>query len=1119
MLAIYKASAGSGKTFTLAYEYIKMLLGVKDPETGRYSLNRGLRDRHRHILAVTFTKKATGEMKERIIHELAVLGELEYKWDKPSPYAERLTAELHCTADQLRAAAASALRQLLFDFNFFQVNTIDSFFQAILRTFAHEVDVSGNYEVDLDSDRAISQGVRDLFDSLSVENPTAQSRRIQQWITQYLIGQLNSGRQVSLFNRSSMVHSNFIGFIKSISNDVFDANYDRIMDYLSEPERLQRLNASLSQQEEAQTATTRSLCRYALQAISARGYDGGEKLKVSSRLINKLSEVAETGESQSVGKTVSSVNDDILNAFTAPLKKLMQQSPDTTLCDAIADAVRSITEGSARLSMIREIRSNIFVLGLLKNIYDFIEKYRKDNNTIILSDTNSLLRTIIGDDDAPFVYERTGTWINHFLIDEFQDTSRVQWENLRPLLHEGQATGNDSLIIGDEKQCIYRFRFSDPTLLQHEVQNDFGDKAMIRGNDKAGNTNWRSSADVVNFNNNFFSAIAGMTGFTDIYANVSQQISAKHSAHRGYVRLTGIGKNNDKTFVQSALELLTADILRQLRAGYRPCDIAVLTRFNDEASEVIAALMEACRIHEELAGIRIISDDAMAVSSSPAVRLIISVMRFLDMPSDDETAPDTADGEPRHEKTRRKARLREIGRLMNIFEHNLSRTGDAGRSLMLAVAEVNNKCGTGEFAAHGDEAVGSMACFNVPSLVERIIARYISPEFAREQNMYISAFVDEMTNFCSTGSADLHSFLQWWDDKGCRAKVSAPFDENALMVMSIHKSKGLEFKCVHIPFANWKLVKFKSIEWFDPAGAIAADDPDIIPPLLPLKPAEWMSGTNLGTQYEARCREQLLDEINVAYVALTRAVDELSVCYPDTRSKSGRDNINDYIVEALSRLDMRQEASNDRGSDNGDGSLTIHTLGEPTAPVADENKHQKALDPDGTVDMDPYATADRDDLWGKLDIERYLDYGVARERGIVLHDVLARVRHPEDLKSAVRYCSYRGRLPREEAEEVCSYLAEAIGRDDVIRWFKGFRRVLCERPLVLADGNVCRPDRVVWTADGHIDVIDYKFGEEKPKVYGRQVSGYMDALRRMGHNNIRGFLWYVDSGIIRQVEA
>ncbi|MEF2644371.1 MAG: 3'-5' exonuclease, partial [Paramuribaculum sp.] len=509
--------------------------------------------------------------------------------------------------------------------------------------------------------------------------------------------------------------------------------------------------------------------------------------------------------------------------------------------------------------------------------------------------------------------------------------------------------------------------------------------------------------------------------------------------------------------------------------------------------------------------VRIISDDAMSIASSPAVRLIISVMRFLDMPAE-EAAEESGEGESTAGK-RRKARLREIGRLMNIYEHNLSRTGDVGESLRVAIAGAGSTSGAGIVTTADSEAAGSMACFNVPSLVERIIARYISPETARDQNMYIAAFVDEMTSFCSTGSADLHAFLQWWDDKGCRAKISAPFDENALMVMSIHKSKGLEFKCVHIPFADWRLVNFKSIEWFEPAGAIAAEE-DIIPPLLPLKPAEWMKGTALGKQYDDRCREQLLDEINVAYVAMTRAVNELSVCYPLAGSKSGRDNLNDIIMQALGSVATERTEESEDGTE-----LVSDTIGSPTTREADKKEERRALDPEGTVDMEPYVTADRDDLWGKLDIERYVDYGMARGRGIVLHDVLSRVRHPEELESAVRYCSYRGRLPREAADEVCAYLSRELKRDDVAGWFNGYRRVICERTLVLANGDVCRPDRVVWRADGHVDVVDYKFGEEKPKLYGNQVRAYMEALRAAGNTGVRGYLWYVDSGIIRRVEA
>ena len=1121
MLAIYKASAGSGKTFTLAYEYIKMLLGVKDMETGRYALNRHLRDRHRHILAVTFTNKATDEMKRRIIHELAVLSRLEPNWTGESPYLDRLCEELHCRPDALRTAAAAALRQLLFDFNFFQVSTIDSFFQIILRTFAREVDIAGNYEVDLDNDRAIGQGVRELFDSLAVNSGSADTRRLVQWISRYLIGELAVGRQISIFNRQSQVHGRFLGFIKKISNDDFSSRYGEMMDYLSDPERLADFAKAIAQSEELQLDATRKAAASALEVIEARGYDSHKSLKVSAYLLKQLRLLTETGQFSGSSKTVQKVHDDISAAYGKALAGRLALAPDAELDDAIALACRTAVEGDAALKMYKAVRANLFVLGLLERVYFHINRYRNDNNTIFLSDTNALLREIIGDESehgTPFVYERVGLWINHFLIDEFQDTSQMQWDNLNPLLHEGQDNGHDSLIIGDEKQCIYRFRFSDPTLLQSEVQRAFGPMAQRQGDNEAGNTNWRSSADVVAFNNDLFSSLSRTLGFEDIYSNVCQRISPAHSEHRGYVSLSGIEASLADEFRGKALEIMTQEIVRELRSGYRPCDIAILTRFRSEGAAAIAHLMEAGAEIEELRDVRIMSDDALFVDSAPAVRLIVSVMRFLAMPSGngsesvDEATSATA---------RRRIRQREISSMINRFEHLLSQGLTSEDALRRSLESMAAGSAAGAEDLDVEDVTGSMACFNVPSLVERIIVRFISDEVAENQNMYISAFVDVVTDYCSRGAADLHSFLHWWDDTGHTARISAPLDERAIRVMTIHKSKGLEFKCVHVPFIDSKMVDFSDLEWFDTEGCFPGIDPQLVPPMIPLLPESYMESTPFALQYLKRCREQLLDELNVLYVAMTRAVDELIVGYRLLAPKEGSVEAGVLLRNALLSMEMLTDepAESDEPETEEEGAILAERFyrGSPTVASAERKSKPTALDPKGSFTMRPYQTADRDDLWENLDIERYLDYGEARERGIVLHDVLARVASPADLPAAIRYCSYRGRLPKEEAAEVEAHLASQLQREEIRPWFEGFDRVLRERPLVLADGSVRRPDRVVWTADGHVDVIDYKFGAERPKLYARQVKQYMDALARIGHTNLRGFIWYVDTGAITRV--
>lgn len=1103
MLSIYKASAGSGKTFTLAYEYIKLLLGYKDETDGTYHLHKHGRDRHRFILAVTFTNKATDEMKRRIIHELAVLGDMEPQWTEPSPYLDRLTHEFRCSPQDLSRAAATALRQLLFDFNFFQVSTIDSFFQIILRTFAREAELTGNYEVDLDNERAIGFGVRELFDSLRTNTDSTDTRRAVQWITDYLLRRLSEGKAVSLFNRSSHIHSEFLRFIAGISNDMFTIHYQEMMDYLSKPERLIEFSRQLSTRIDTVTAHTRTSCTEALRTIDSRAYIDGKKRKVSSYLLAQLSDVATTGEDKSTRTTAASVLQDITKAYTKPLKEYLDSSPDSGLEDSITEACRAIVESKDELKLLRNTRKNLFVLGILEKVYQYIDSYRADNNTILLSDTNGLLRDIIGDDDTPFIYERVGVWLHHFLIDEFQDTSRLQWENLRPLLHEGQASDHDSLIIGDEKQCIYRFRFSDPTLLQSQVHSDFPANAQTKGNDSAGNTNWRSSADVVRFNNALFSHLAHATGFTDIYGNVCQNVSPKHATHRGYVELCGIDTPGDALFEKAAMDNMLAAIRRQLASGYRPCDIAILTRFNKEASRIIEYLMREISQDTSLRNLRIISDDAMLLASSPAVRLIISVLRHI---STLDTARDETPDAPHRSK-----RMRELSGMLNRYEYAMSRCNDPEAALKSALSHTDE-------ALDIADSIGDMDCFNLPSIVERIIGRYISSDTAATQNMYISAFQDVIADFCTYGPCDVQSFLKWWDETGRRSKISAPFDERAIRVMSIHKSKGLEFKCVHIPMVRWNMVSFGGYEWFMTQGCIEGVDEEVIPPMLPYIPEKYMANTPFASQYGTRCGEMLLDELNVLYVAFTRAIDELIVCYDSTAKDSDSYPVSAMLAQTLPQLDGGDTLSEELPTDDGENiTVTRTTFGTQTQACSEKSKSRTALDPETMIPMCGYYALDRDDLWQNTKVDSLRDFSHARERGIVLHDVLARVRHISHLPRAIKESVRAGELPEDESADVESYLQEQLMRRDVKPWFEGYRRVLCERPMTLHDGSVCRPDRVVWNADGGIDVIDYKFGAEHPKQYARQVRGYMEALEAMGHDNVRGYLWYVDSGMIHPV--
>ena len=1099
MLTIYKASAGSGKTYTLTYRYIKMLLGYKDPATGQYILETRPRDRHRNILAVTFSIKATEEMKQRIIHELAVLGRLEPGWTEESPYMNDLVKEFRSTPEKIREAAATAMRQLMFDFNFFQVLTIDSFFQTILRTFAREADISGNYEIDLDNDRAIKEGVSRMFQSLSNRPNSDDSKRVVNWILEYLMERLREGKTEQLFNQNSDYYQKFIKFIDHVSNDEFQQVYASLMEFLSDPKRLTNLRKAINQAIETYAKTAENDIRRAIETVENLG--GTKAVSIDSR---KFGTIATRLRTNKISNPLSENELKRLNGEeTIFLTKA--KNPDLSLQDLYCQALRSIDAASVNLPLLTAIRQNLFKLGLLERVCHYIDQYRNDNNTILLSDTNSLLREIIADDDAPFVYERVGTWINHYLIDEFQDTSRLQWENLRPLVNEGISRGSDSLIIGDEKQSIYRFRQAEPSLLQRGVKEQMGPKATVRGNTQAENTNWRSSAVVVNFNNEFFERLASATHLGDIYANVRQQIPAKRDPDRGYVEFMQFPALKKEDYQPLVFEQIYQNICRQIDEGYRPSQIAILFRTNKTGHQLIPYLIQRLADDPVHSHVRVVSDDSIRLASSPAVRLIVSIMRFM------STSEGGAPGEDR-----RKSQLREIRGMINRFEFLNSSDEDPSEALRRALEIQNSDLDI-------EDQAGTMACFNLPSLVERIVARFVDGKLAESQSMYVAAFIDQVTDYCSRGPADLQGFLKWWDLKSPKLTVAGPVDDNALRIMSIHKSKGLEFGCVHIPVDGWEVFKFSDEEWF-PTKGFDLVDPELLPPVLPLAPGDYMNGTAFEARYQQRRYEQVLDETNVLYVGLTRAVDQLSVYYPapgkdkkNATSEGKKMKMEDIIAPIIDSMAEPEILITDP-LDEKSPEIEVRRFGSPTEAEPQKQKKSTAVDPTTTEKMAVYRSFDNDELWNSLDIERYLDFGIARDRGTMLHQVLAQVSDQASLAKAIQNSLRHRIIPEDQAEEIEAHLRQQLDRPEVAPWFSDYSRLLRERSIILENGDKRRPDRVVWTADGHVDIVDYKFGNENPSAYSRQLRRYARAYRAMGFENVRAFIFYVDSGKIVNAE-
>lgn len=1050
MLSVYKASAGSGKTFTLTREYIKLLLGEKDPETGRYRLSHE-RGRHRHTLAITFTNKATEEMKRRIIHQLAVLGGVEPGWSGKSPYEKDLLDEFVCSPQQLHEAARGALKSLLLGFNNFNVSTIDSFFQLVLRAFAREAELTGNYEVELDDKSVLNRAVGSLLSSLKTDRDPAANRRLVNWLSQLMISRIEEGHSYNVFNRNLSVFADVVGFISSISGEAFAQRRDEMMDYLADDTRLADFQADVSQALGSFYPEASKACMALARHIDENGYGSCVKVALLN-ICEKWSGTAAPAD-LSTGSFVPKALADPSYAF-----KKNSDPGDSRLYMLIENACGKISDCAAYTAIYKAIRKNIYMLGLLHRTTDLANEQLVDDNRLMLSDTNYLLSRIIGDGDAPFVYERVGVNLQHFLIDEFQDTSKLQWQNLRILLEEGLSQGHDSLIIGDEKQCIYRFRNSDPSLLQYRLKLDLPQHCDEHGSDQRDNINWRSSADVIRFNNALFGKLADTLGFPDVYANVAQGIPESHSDFKGYVSVSYADS------AEASLDNMLTHIRRQLESGYSPGDIAVLVRRVSEGAEVVEYLLGAHSRDPECPQLRVVSDDSVGVGSSPAVRLIVSVLRVM-------STADRSGGERSMSRRRLACMLHEYEGMLN---RGMTRS-DAMRDLLASCKPDDDD----DAAADPLPVISPNRCANLISMVEEIIATLVPMSARTAENVFLSTFQDMVLDFNRRGDADISSFIRWWDTRGHSTKVTLPADPEAIRVMTIHKSKGLEFECVHIPFATWPLFSPKSPEWFDLKG-LPMLNPSNLPPIFPIVPMSAMESTPLAEAYRQLRNESVLDELNVAYVAFTRAVSELVAGI----SKSTGDNLGSRIADALSLS-------------TGD----TFTSGVPTAPRPAKTESRPALEARQPVEMPEYRTFAHSRLWDSTRLEEEEELSVQRKRGLRLHNLLARVRRFED-------------IPADDEGEKLRHMIAGHG---VERWFAGFSRVLCEREIVSASGKTMRPDRVVWLGDGTVEVIDYKTGEENDTRYRHQVGRYISLLKSLGHNKVRGYVWYLDTDRVTEV--
>jgi len=1190
-----------------------MLLGRRDDKGGYRLYGPGdygfLKPKaHGSILAITFTNKATQEMTTRIVNELSLLAE---DGGKRSGHLDYLRSLYGVSAERISEAAGRALADLLFNFSWFNVSTIDSFFQNVLRIFTRELDLPETFSLEIDDRYPVAVAIGEMLGSInlpprSYDKETAgRMRLLKSWLKSYMDSLIEDGANANLLARSSKLNRALTSTISSLRGETFKTHSRVILDYLSDPSRIGRFATGMSA----------SLIRQKDSVVeAAAGFMGLEEAEWLPKGLRE----------DYIGRWA--VGDFSFSPFAGSGRTTLPKAlePDGKRHNKLpkgavwSDDIDNLLLRILRLGMgyfenelfYNLLRRQIYLLGLFSEACRHIEDYCRENEAFLLGDTNSLLRKVICETETPFVYERIGYMINHFLIDEFQDTSEMQWDNLRPLIVESMSRDKDNLIIGDEKQCIYRFRNSNPELLGSKVEAAIGrrfgdDKIRVGGTTIDQNTNWRSSLEVVMFNNSVFTGLARLVDrgmalpmATRTYSGLIQQVAPKNRDFHGYVKVVfgpekdfipdpladlnpdGSPKPGHATWTQDdILRHLGREIDRQLSAGYHPRDIAVLVRTHIQGQAVISYLLDLMREQGWSHGhVDIISSDALEISTSPAVQLVIGILRLTTTPQyvvDTDREPE--EGRPVMVPNPEFLRNRLIHRYeLCVFDQtdvigpdgNPVLDGDGApmrrrltpeEALMKAIAATAPLPGDPnpdplQTRLDKESAkVGDMDCPSLFAITERIIRDYVPQESRRSDAAFLSAFQDLVVDFEEQGDTDVESFLKWWDGRGRYATLPAPDGMDAINVMTIHQSKGLEFGCVHLPFCSGQLVKYDGEDWYrlDREGFPGIDAEDV-PPFIPLKNrAAYARIPMLASQIERYSQLQMVDGLNVAYVAFTRAVSEL-VVYADPSSPRG-ETFGTLLLEAARSFHSEAIASYGLGDEESrwveplvpylaetDGGEMTLTLGEPTVPGdrADTSAsvggkepsavHGEAVEAPVSIlhvgDHGRPASFDveipYDTILGEYRVERPAEmilpddveqqgvFDITDERhvGNFLHDALSKVRHLDDLPLAVERAAYRRAIPDREWRPYLDRLDMALRDPRVRPWFEDYRQLMTERPLTAPDG-LRRPDRVVVMPSGEVIVIDYKFGLPRKK-YRDQVRGYMALLSQCGYTRLRGYLFY-----------
>lgn len=1083
ILTVYSASAGSGKTFTLAVKYIELL--IERPEN------------YRSILAVTFTNKATDEMKLRILSQLYGLAN---NLPDSEDYARKIEADFKemgkpVSRQTISRNAKTALGYLLHNYNYFRIQTIDAFFQSVMRNMARELNLNANFKLSLNDAQVEEKAVDDMIDGLTPKSD------VMKWIVEYISDNISQDK-----------NWNVIGAIKKFGMTIFNDKYKEHEAGLNEvfrhPDFFKNFETKLRSIMAKAEKDSRAIYDSYLKTLEVNGTEPKD-FKSGTRGACGYFEKFGKGIKDMAKNSATHYNKTAQNAsqdIGAWIKKADLGSPLETVAHTLMQLLNAAEE--QRGILLKNYKSadatlkHISELRLLGHIKDKVDEMNAIANRFQLSDTQSLLNAMIGTSDAPFVYEKIGSQINHIMIDEFQDTSLSQWKNFKVLLEDCMAQQSSCLIVGDVKQSIYRWRSSDWRLLNN-IEDEFGnDQIKLEPLD----TNYRSDANIIKFNNLFFekAAEAEFIDYAETFPSINnifkgesliQKISPKKNSqqHRGHVEITLL-PNAD--YRQQTKERVRDQIAWLIANGVSQKDIAILTRSNSNIADIGEFLMT------EMPELTLVSDEAFVLEASLAVRTIITSLQV--MANEDD-----------------KLALATLARYSQVINGN----DNPALKILNAIDNLDSLLPS-KFRKAERNALATKPVFELTET----IADIFNLGNLKNEAAYLSKFFDTLANFISDYPTTLKDVITEWDENMHKTPIESD-KVDGIRMLTIHKSKGLEFDNVIIPFCDWRM-ESNDLFWVSPQ----------VEPYnaLPLVPVEFSKKSLEGTIYEADYNEEhvqnLVDNMNLLYVAFTRAGKNLFVYgrNPESKGNSGMPNrsmILPVAIEAVISSGELPECTYEESDEIKTFSFgDIVISGRKAEKVSEnvflpvienisiaenENKKQTAAITFRQSNKSrEFVAADDDEIEDEQ--KAYI------KTGTILHRIFSTIETSDDIDKALTMLEQEGELYSNDTtkEKLVAMLQKRLESPKIKEWFSPGWTLFNECTLLYVDpvsGKTIsrRPDRVMTNGEETI-VVDFKFAAPKDEHH-IQVAQYVKLLTDMGYTNVKGYLWYVYTNKIVEV--